>query len=247
MVATITVQPPRRLPRKGGLSSAAEFITESRLLVGALPVYDALPCVPTVGEISLCYAPVTVDAKEADGIAISEGIMPSFGGYVGVECFIGPWDDYAERARASLELTQDRLLEDRLNTWLIDEADPITGGTTWVETIASLENAADNLYLGQPVILLNRGDAVRAAAEFAIFPDDSYDGRLWTANGTPVVSSSMLSPNFVSATGGITVLQSDIVVSEGFALPFNRNMAIAERAYNIIIDCDFAVRAPLTS
>lgn len=244
---TILVQPPARKPRKGGIRTALDFREEPRLFLGALPNYDALPCSLTVGEIELCYVDVTVPDKETEGIDVATGILPTFGGYVGVECFVGPWDDYADRARDTLEQSEDRVIERALSAWLDDQAASVTGGADWASVIGALEQAADENYVGQPIIYLNRADAAEAASQLAVFPDDSYDGRIWTANGTPVVAGFAFAAGQASLTGSATVLHSEISVSEGLDITHNRNMAIAERAYNLIIDCDYAIKALITT
>lgn len=245
---TITVQPATRRPRKGGISSVADFRLEPRLMVGALPVYDALPCSFAQNDVSLCYAP-NVDAsdKTAEGIDTGEGIGPTFGGYVGVQCFVGPWDDYAERARITLEQSRDRVVETAVSEYLIANA---TGGPSadLVGAIAQLEQFADQEYVGLPVLWMSRANAVLAAAAFGIFPDDSYDGRLWTANGTPVVASGSFLDTDIYITSSLTVLHSEVVVREGLDLTHNLNMAIAEQAYNIIFDCgNYAINATITT
>ena len=235
---TITVQPPTRRPRKGGISTVADFRTDNRLFIGALPVYDALPCSLEVESVELCYVDSEAVDKVPEGIEIAEAIGPTFGGYMGVECFVGPWDDYADRARASLEAAQDRVIEEALSDYLATLG-PGTGSADLVTLIANLESEADAAYVGGPTILISRYEATIAASQFALFPDPSFDGRLWTANGTPVLASSQFDVGRVYSVGALTVLQSEIVVSEGYALTTNRNMAIAERAFNILIDCDY--------
>jgi hypothetical protein len=236
---TITVGAPRRQARKGGLTTVADFRTEDRLLTGANVVYDALPCSLIVADVQLCYAPdVEAENKVGGGIDIAAGIVDTFAGYVGVECFVGPWDDYADRARDTFQQSQDRLVEARLAAWTEAATTTVASGD-YVAVIGALEEAADANYIGLPVLQLSRADAVAAAAAFAIFPDDSYDGRLWTANGTPVLASSAYTAGKVGITGGITVLQSQIVVSEGLDITHNLNLAIAERGFNLIVDCGY--------
>lgn len=238
---TITTAPPRRTPRKGGISSVADFRTDNRLASGVGVNYDADSCTVDLGAITLCYAPVTVDDKEPQGITIGNGIGPTFGGYVGVECFIGPWDDYADRARAALEQSEDRLIESVLAEWLPDGG--LLSGTSLADVIAKLEGHADANYVGAPVLHLSRQNAVLAASQFLIFTDtnDPASGKLWTANGTPVVASGAYGPTDVRISGDITVLHSEVVVTQGFGLTQNRSMAVAERTYNIIVDCDYRV------
>lgn len=243
---TITVQPPTRVPRRGGLKSVADFRTEDRLFLGALPVYDALPCSMAVRAVELCYVDSPADPKTAEGIDIGQGLFLTFGGYVGVECFIGPWDDYADRARETLIQSEDRLIEGALGGW-IGMSSALPPSADYVTAIAAAEEYADGQYPGRPVIVMNRGAAVIAASQLALFPSDNNDGRLFTANGTPVIASFAVDTDVVLISGGITILQSEIAVSEGYDLTHNTNMAIAERAYSIIVDCDFAGQAPVVA
>lgn len=240
--ATVLVQPPRRLSRKGGIKTVADFRTEPRLLVGALPVYDALPCANTLGVVELCYTDAVGADKVPGGVDTGEGIVSTFGAYVGVECFMGPWDDYADRARITLEQAEDRLVESHLSAYLEDEV-TLSSFASYADAIGSLEEVADTGYIGLPVVLMSRADAALAVANFAVFPDAGFDGRLWTANGTPVLASGLFAAGHIFLTGGITVLQSEVVVSQGLDTTHNTSLALAERAFNIIIDCDYAIGA----
>lgn len=243
---TITTQPPRRTPRKGGIVDVADFRTDDRLAAGVGTVYDADSCTVDLGEINLCYAPdVSPSAKVGEGIVTGDGIVPTFGGYVGVECFIGPWDDYVGRARAALEQSEGRFIESVLGPWLT--AGVAVAATSLADAIAKLEQHADANYVGAPVLHLSRQNAVLAASQFLIFADqDASSGRLWTANGTPVVASGAYAAGDVRMSGGITVLTSEITVTEGLDITHNTNLAVAERAYNIIVDCDYRTVATIT-
>ena len=161
------------------------------------------------------------------------GIGQSFGGYLGVECWLGQTqDEYGPRAREALELAQGPVLEQKLWAWITAGAG--TGASSLTEAIALAETAADTGYVGRPVLHMNRGDVTRAKGALEV-----VDGRLFTVNRTPVVASSKYAANTVGITGGITVTQSPIEVNQGLNLERNRFMAIAERVYNIAVDCAF--------
>ena len=69
---TIRVAPPQRVPRVGGISSAAEFITDSKLLAGVGLQYDPEPCALAVGSIQLCYAPdLNLGTNEVQTVTIT--------------------------------------------------------------------------------------------------------------------------------------------------------------------------------
>lgn len=161
------------------------------------------------------------------------GIGPSFGGYLGVECWLGQTqDEYAPRARQALELAQGPVLEEKLWAWLV--AGSGTSATSLAEAIALAETAADSGYVGRPVLHMNRGDVTRAKGSLEVI-----DGRLFTVNRSPVVASAKYAAGTVVASGGITVVQSPVEVNQGLNLTQNRFMAIAERVYNIAVDCAF--------
>ena len=350
---TVTVAPPQRKPRKGGIASAAEFRTNERLGVAYGLQYDPDVCGLTVGSVQLCYGPavntgtnevqtVTITGAPTGGsfqltfsgqqtaaiaynataatvqaelealsninvgdilvgggpgpgtpytvafvggnwvaenvtqmtashtftggttpaIAVTTttpgvapvpkamsplgagtSVVPNFGGYTGVECFISPDsdDDYPARARRALELGQDRLIESVLWGWITGGTAVV--GTTLTKTIAAADEAADAAYIGLPILHLSREDADQAlAAGVLVF----VDGVLQTASGTPVVASSAYASGVVGVTGGITIEQSSIRVSPGRDITHNTALAIAERIYGIIVDCSYRAEYTFT-
>jgi hypothetical protein len=86
---------------------------------------------------------------------------------------------------------------------------------------------------------VNRGDAVKLAKAGLFGPNGTDDGRLWTANGTPVVASAKYAQGQVSVTGAIGIVRSDVKVTRNVHAIYNQEMAIAERAYGISTDCNF--------
>lgn len=242
----ITVEPPQRLPRKGGLLSIAEVRPASRLASANGVQYVPDPCELRYDAAGFCYVetPVTAD-KNFTSILNSTGVIPNFGLHYGVSCWINDEDDFAERARAGLDFSESRGLESILWAW-INGATALTAATGIVAAIAALEQSADDLYIGQPIIHINRGDAVRAAAAGALSPNPVDDGKLWTANGTPVVASAKYPAGTLGITGGITVFRSDIVDTRTEALEDNTAYALAERVYGIAVDCDFRRKVTFT-
>lgn len=233
----ITVAPPARKPRIGGLLNVAEFRDNVPFLAASANVqYVAEPCNLAYDEAGFCYNEAVVTDKAFDEIASSVGVVPNWGLYAGVGCWISNDMDFDRRAQETLAASELRGVEYKLGTWLDAHPGKPTL-TSWVEGIAHADGDADDNYIGQPIILLNRADAVRAKAEDAI--DGDRDGNLWTPNGTPVVASAGFTEGFVYVTGGITLLRSAVITSRSEALADNLAQAIAERAYGIIVDCDY--------
>jgi len=174
--------------------------------------------------------------KVSGGLGTGSSIVQNFGGYIGVECFLhGTPDEYGPRATQALEFAQDRFIEGVLWNWLTAAA-PTGTATGLLAGIALAEENADVSYIGRPIIHLSRQDAVTAFAQNALVV---RDGKLETVNRTPVLASGAYATGIVGVSGGITVEQSSIRVSPGLNYTKNTMLAIAERVYGMIVDCDY--------
>ncbi len=229
---------PRRSPRRGGIRSVAEFrAADSRLGLGGIVEFTSPGCGIAVGDIELCYpSPADPQAeKTRAGIDTLAGIGPVFGVYAGVECWLGG-SDYEADARRLLEQGADRAIEAAINTWV--QADTVAGDVdSFVEAIAAADNTADGAYPGLPTILMNRGDAVRAFAADILEGDGT--GALWTPNGTPVAASAAFDAGTVAVTGGITVLEGVVTSHIAQQYELNREYAIAEQVFAVLVDCNY--------
>lgn len=238
---TLYVEPPARTPRRGGISEHAEFREDSRIGLGAIPEFTSAGCAFPVDDVRLCY-PSGGDAqntKEPDGIETIDAAVGPFGLYSGVECWLDGGDDFLDRAVSALEQGQDRGIEKRLNTWL--QTLTGTAATNFLDAVARAEEFADDNYLGAPLLVLNRGDAVRAKQAGAL-DHIGPDGLIVTANGTRVLASGAVTPGSVSTVGALTVLHTGIVSGWAPTVTSNTQLAMAERVYSILVDCDFAAR-----
>lgn len=238
---TLYVEPPARTPRRGGISEFAEFREDSRIALGALPEFTSAGCAFPVDDVRLCYPSGGADqnTKTPDGIDTIEAAVGPFGLYSGVECWLDGGDDFLDRARAALEQGQDRGIEKRLDTWLKTLA--ATTATNFLDAVAKAEEYADDNYLGAPLLILNRGDAVRAKQQGAL-DHIGPDGLIVTANGTRVLASGAVTPGTVGVVGALTVLHTEIISGYAPTVTSNTQLALAERAYSILVDCDFAAR-----
>jgi len=240
MATTELVAAPARQTRQGGIRSVATFVTTTRL--GATEAVSFLSdgCTFPQPAIGLCYGEVVEDDKTSTGIDTIDAISEPFALYAGVECGIveGSSADYAERARNLLEGGVDRVLEERLATWAAGGT-ALTAGSSLTDALAIVDNALDDDYPGQGVILMNRGDAVRASAEGSL--DWSLDGTPTTVNGTPVIASSRVDAGAVLGVGAITVLHTNVETFPGVDFRTNRDWQVAESVYAIIVDCELRV------
>lgn len=236
--ATHYVDPPRRSPRRGGIRSVAEFRSaENRLGLGGIVEFTSPGCGIAVGDIELCYpSPADPQAeKTRSGIDTLEGVGPVFGIYAGVECYLGGSDFEGDASRL-LDGGADRAIEKVLDDW-VTAATATATVASFVEAVALADNTADGEYVGLPVLLVNRGDAVRARAARAL--EDDGTGLLWTANGTPVIASSAFTAGTVAVTGGLTVLTGPRLVNRIQNWTMNTEYAIAEQVNAILVDCNY--------
>ena len=233
--------PPRRQPRRGGIRSVAEFRAGSnRLALGGVIEYTSPGCGLAVGDVALCF-PSGGDPQEEktrSGIDTLEGIGPVFGIYAGIECYLDG-SDFEADARRLLAQGADRAIEDGLNTWAQAQAAEGTVTTLGI-AIATAENTADEEYVGLPTLLMNRADAQTAYADGHLEGDGT--GALWTGSGTPVLASSKITGNTVTALGGITVLEGAVITSRADRLELNKEFAIAEQVIGIVVDCNYVAR-----
>lgn len=238
---TLYVEPPARTPRRGGISEHAEFREDSRIALGALPEFTSAGCAFPVDDVRLCYPSGGADQnkKEPDGLDTIEAAVGPFGLYSGIECWLDGGDDFPARARAALEQGQDRGIEKRLDTWL--ESLTGTAATSFAEAVALAEQYADDTYLGAPILVLNRADAVRAKSA-GVLDHIGPDGLIVTPNGTRVLASSQITPGSVSVVGALTVLHTEVISGYAPTVTSNTQLALAERVYSILVDCDFAAR-----
>jgi len=233
--------PPRRSPRRGGIRSVAEFrAAPNRFGLGGIIEYTSPGCGMAVGDIELCY-PTPADPqaeKTRSGIDTLSGIGPVFGIYAGVECYLDG-SDFESDARLLLENGADRAVESAFNEWVQSHA-PEAPLADLVTAIAAAEDAADREYVGLPVLVMNRGEAQFAFTQRALEGDGT--GNLWTGSGTPVLASAEITAGTVTVTGGITVLEGAVITSRADRLELNKEFAIAEQVFGIVVDCEYATR-----
>lgn len=245
---TTTVTTPARTPRRGGILSVVPTIQVDRIGAASAVVWDAHLCSRMQDAPGLCWG-FDTGATVKDDFDTPEWATTGepFGGYFGVECFLNT-TDYEALAREGLEQAEAFYIERemQLQDFVSGTAINLGASTSIVEAIANAEVYADTHYRdlapvvevgynGRPIIWLNRGDAVRAAAAFAIFPD--REGNLVTANGTPVVASGEFLKGQVWVSGQAFLFESAITVSRAILPTTNREMAIAERVYALGFDC----------
>lgn len=241
----ITVEPPRRDARLGGLLSVAEVRDTPRLAASNRAQYVSEPCGFTFGDAGFCYGDLTPEAaatKTYSGIDANESVVDNFAAFYGVECWINAESDLEERARSAFDLAESRHVEAKFAVWL--NAAVVTSSVAGIiDAIGAAEEWADDNYIARPILHMNRDAATRAIAEGVVVGES---GNLRTLLGTPVVASGRYG-NDVWVTGATVVLRSTLVVHEAQTLELNTEAALAERVYGIIVDCDFVARFDFTA
>lgn len=234
----ISVPSPTRQSRKGGIKSVVgEFEALPRLAVANALQWVSDGCEFPKAAPGLCYAEVPVEGnKEFEGI--DQGTGPIFALYAGVRCYLGNDTDYADRARALLEQGEGRGVEEVLWEWAATMGGAPLPADSLLDAISLAEESADSYYVGQPVLIMSRRVAVHARAAKAIFGDEET-GRLWTANGTPVIATAAASDSQLSIMGWPTIYASAFTEIQAYDPTVNQELAIAERVYGIAVDCAF--------
>lgn len=176
--------------------------------------------------------------KQYDGPSAYTSVVGPFAKYAGVKCWLGGdqiGDSYLEQARKLLAAGEDRAVEERLVEWAEAGSGPAPVATL-VDAVADAVNAADGDYVGEPLVIMNRGDAERAFAAGVLERDG---GRLVTGTGVSVLATSAATVGTVSVIGWPTVWASAVVAHPANDLRRNEALAIAERVYEIGVDCDY--------
>lgn len=243
---TVYLDAPARSPRRGGIKTIAEFRENARVGTGAQVEFTSPGCDFPVDDIALCYPTGGNPQNEKDrfGYTTLNSVGENFGLYAAVECFAGGDNDFDAMARSLLEQGEDRGIEKRLNDWLttLTAEATVTGGDL-LEAVARAEDEADDSYLGEPIIVVNRGDLLRIGSL-----NFEWDGNvLRTKNGTRVLSSGQITAGSVSAIGSVGVIHTPITTTGVVTPTTNRELAIAERVYSLIVDCEFGIRYDVTT
>jgi hypothetical protein len=238
-------QPPRRTPRAGGIKNVADVQSFERAFAAEGIDWQSPGCSFPEPAPGLCWGNVVVAEKAYNGISNLES-GPVFALYAGVECFLETEaaSEYSARATALLDAGEDRAIEAMLRTYVETLLLGRSNATSWAEAIGMLEYMADIGYLGRPVILMNRSDAI-VAKGLGLLEGDK-DGNIWTINGTPVLSSGSFTQNQPTVIGDLTLYRSDSVATPAEDPITNMAMAIAERAYALAIDCGYAFGMQVT-
>jgi hypothetical protein len=222
----------------GGLAetNVSEMTATPSLTGGSAPT--AVITTTTPGAESAGFIP--------DGINQYTSILSGpFAVYKGVECYIGgdaTGGSYQEQASAALEAWEDREVEQELWDWAVAAPTPGTAANI-ARAISLAEDYADDNYVGQPVILMSRRYTSKADLK-------NDEGVLRTVNGTPVIAVggiALADTDMVVAIGMPAVYASRVFVQDATDHDSNVTQAIAQRIYDLAVDCDFRYAVTATT
>ena len=235
---TLRIEAPARAARKGGITKVAEVRENGAIGNAEAVVYQSDGCTFPYTEEVRCYAASTPPDKTYAGIEVEDAIGAPFTIVAGVACFINPDPDEKERARRLHDEGRDRVLEEVAEAWASAGTALAAGGSV-DGAIAIIDQELDDKYVGQGVILMSRGDAVRA--EFALTL--GADSIPYTINGTPVIASGRVAPGTVYGLGAIVIEHTPILEVDGYDFEKNKHHALAEAIYVLAVDCEFRVKS----
>lgn len=240
-MAVQTVTAPTRLPREFGLKSVAEFDEDNRVGANQDVTYQALPCGLPQGTVALCWEDLgTRVAKTGTDAGWDQAIFDPFIQYAGASCFITPDDDFAEQARMTLEFGEEDAIVDKIADWSIASGTDLGEFATANIALAEVEEGLRTGYRGRGTILMSAYTAMVlnpglvSDGDYKVTPTGS---RVGIVPGAPRLA--------IFGVGAIKVLRSPLREFQAPDLNGNVHLAIAERVYTALVDCNFAAYATI--
>lgn len=232
------VEAPSIAPAKGGLLSVANVtsdFTGPGLFAGVS--YRSTPCgparaVPREGEGDKTFdEPHTLTGSP-------------FGIYKGVDLSL--LDEADISAADILDRGAGYAVEQGVQTALLNKNAVVlrSDGVSPRMALALLEQHAGEVYMGTPTFHLNRFGAV-----FMPFETEAEDGVLTTRQGSPVANGAGYGPTgpggaeaadgqfWLYASGQVNLWRSAPILADGYDLPRNRSVALAEQFYIPTVEC----------
>lgn len=243
-MAVQTVTAPTRQPRERGLKSIAEFDEDARIGASEVLAYEALPCGLPQGTVALCWEDLGARVpKDGTDAGWGESIFPPFAQYAGASCYINDDDNFAEQARMVLEGGEEDLIVEKIDAWVTAEGTALTAQASATLALAEVEEALRDGYRGRGTILVSAYTATLLDAGGAL---KQKDGEIMTVTGSRVGIVAGVPKTGVIGMGAIKVVHSPMREYQAADHRANLDLAIAERIYTVLVDCDFAVRAAVT-
>lgn len=249
----LTVETPTRTAPLGGLMAVANVIDSSdpHLAQGLTFVPDAcdLPLL-TPGSCWVTENPVPTE-KTFEGIGDPVTSPVTFVLHAGVECFVGPDQDFDRRARQVLDFGESIVVEAILRTNLLDPAASIG---TEANIQSAVARAEQYLSANYPALGLIHADRRQTSLGIAAQSLLRVGSRIETGQGVPVANgggygsltgAATADPEFIFATGQVNIWRTEVVQTDTVDWTHNTALALVERQYAITIDCGLIAKITL--
>lgn len=257
----INVEAPARSARTGGLLAVSPPIDDTDPHAQNGVQYEADACALPDFAPGLCddqyipaeFIPATKDYGNGPNWLDS---FP-FALYVGFGCYL-PGTDFEQNALSILEAGESYGVERALSVAKFQGDEPVVLSGTYdlKHGIAALEKYLGAHYQGAGLIHMGRDAASLALTGGALDVDGSY--RVSTKQGVPVANGTGYTDEgpggvapatgsaWLYATGDVHVFRSPAETYAADNVTLNQTDALAERVYNITIDCDLIVAVQVT-
>lgn len=255
MASLLTVPTPTRQAPRGGLLSVANVIdtADGHILQGAtyvpescdFPALTPGSCWATLNPVDENDDPILEKSFSAIGDPVTTTV--SFLLHAGVECFVGPDEDFMDRANRILEFGESVALEQIVLQQLLSPASSLATETSLVNGIARAEQWLSRNYPGLGLIHMDRRQASLAMQNGSLARvKDDPNFRVETGQGVPVANGggygsldgSAADPQFIYATGQVNLFRGPLTRTEAVQWTQNTQVALVERPYAVTIDCD---------
>lgn len=244
MPSALTIDTPTRQSARGGLLRVANVIdsNDPHILQGITYVPDGcdVPLI-TPGSCWVTNSPTPPANKTFQGIDDPVTTQLSFVLHAAVKCFMGPDEDFMERARRVLREGESVAVEKAVKSQLFDPVASLATETTFPGALGRAEQWLSANYPALGMVHLDRRVATINEGMFEI----SKDYVLSTKQGVPVANGGGYGattgagsdPYTIFATGQVNIWRSPIVEVGTQEVEKNSTIAIVERHFAVAVDC----------
>lgn len=244
MPSALSVDSPTRKPARGGLLPVANVIdsNDPHILQGITYVPDGCD-IPLIsrGSCWVTNAPTPPANQTFEGIDNPITTPLSFVLHAAVRCFMGPDEDFMERARRVLNEGESVAVEKVVLSQLLAPTASLATETSFVNALGRAEQWLGWNYPALGLIHLDRRNASINQGSFEIDSNYIYT----TKQGVPVANGSGYGtstgagsdPYTFFATGQVNIWRSPIIEVGTREVEKNSLIAMVERHYAVSIDC----------
>jgi hypothetical protein len=213
---------------------------------------------PSGNVFTVTVSPSGVDASVVTGTAVVEKTLGGIPDpleadpvvvYAGVECYLSEKDFFAARAKLTLEIGEEFAIEGYV--WGLLGRDTDETNSTAVDcslAIGILEQKIAKAYRGVPVFHMSRtlaatllatrdlvrdGDVIRTQLGSLVVASGAYDSTVG-----PDGAAAGTGNEWLYVTGMVDIYRSEVITSSAPQPTANLAEAIAERSYEVVVECE---------